>query len=245
MGLVLYIIIVTHITSLCNTIYLHRGQAHKSIELHPVLSHIMRFWIWFTTFGVNTKQWVAIHRIHHSNTDVEKDPHSPVIFGIRTFLYKGVYYYYKAIQDTFNVRLYGKGTPDDWIERKVYTPYPLLGAFLFLLLNILLYGVWGVLAWFIMMIWLPLFSGGVVNGFGHYFGYRNFDTKDNSHNFLPASLFFVGEQLHNNHHDDPSNAKFSKKWFEFDMGYFWIKLFSYVKLIKIKKDNNDSKTIIS
>lgn len=228
----LYTLIVTHITIVCVTLFLHRGQAHKGIIFHPVLSHFMRFWLWVTT-GMITKQWVAIHRKHHSLTDKEGDPHSPHVYGIWNILFRGVYYYYQSGKNAKMIANFGKGTPNDWLEKNVYTPYHSYGIFLMLLVNILLFGFWGVLIWIVQMIWIPFWAAGVVNGVGHWFGYRNTNTKDKSTNIIPLGIIIGGEELHNNHHASPANPKLSHKWFEFDIGYMWLKLFGLFNLAKI------------
>jgi len=229
----IYTLIVTHITILSVTIYLHRSQAHRGIEFHPILSHFMRFWLWLTT-GMITKQWVAIHRKHHRFSDHEGDPHSPVVYGIKNIFFRGVYYYYLAAKDTSILFSYGKGTPNDWIERNVYTPYNKYGILLMLLIDILLFGIWGVLIWGIQMIWIPFWAAGVVNGIGHWIGYRNGTTKDNSKNFSPWGIVIGGEELHNNHHLDPASPKLSRRWFEIDVGWLWIRLFVMLRLAKLK-----------
>lgn len=229
----IYTLIVTHITILSVTIYLHRSQAHRGIEFHPILSHFMRFWLWLTT-GMITKQWVAIHRKHHRFSDHEGDPHSPVVYGIKNIFFRGVYYYYLAAKDTSILFSYGKGTPNDWIERNVYTPYNKYGILLMLLIDILLFGIGGVLIWGIQMIWIPFWAAGVVNGIGHWIGYRNGTTKDNSKNFSPWGIVIGGEELHNNHHLDPASPKLSRRWFEIDVGWLWIRLFVMLRLAKLK-----------
>lgn len=229
---ILYTLIVTHITIVCVTLFLHRGQAHKGIEFHPVLSHSMRFWLWLTT-GMITKQWVAIHRKHHGFTDQEGDPHSPVIYGIKNIFFRGVYYYYQAGKDAAMILRYGKGTPNDWIEQKVYTPHPGLGIIIMLIVDLVLFGVWGFLIWGIQMLWIPFWAAGVVNGVGHYWGYRNSETKDQSRNILPIGIVIGGEELHNNHHAEPANPKLSHKPWEFDIGWMWLRLFMFLKLAKL------------
>lgn len=225
-------LIFTHITIVCVTLFLHRGQAHRGITFHPILSHFMRFWLWMTT-GMITKQWVAIHRKHHRFSDQEGDPHSPVVYGIKNVFFRGVYYYYLAAKDTSILFSYGKGTPNDWIERNVYTPYNKYGILLMLLIDILLFGPWGVLIWGVQMIWIPFWAAGVVNGIGHWLGYRNGTTKDNSKNFSPWGIVIGGEELHNNHHLDPANPKLSRRWFEFDIGWAWLSLFRLLGLAKL------------
>ena len=233
MLLILYTLIVTHITIVCVTLFLHRGQAHRGIAFHPILSHFMRFWLWMTT-GQITKQWVAIHRKHHRSTDVEGDPHSPHVFGIWNVLFKGAFLYHRASKDTAMINQYGVGTPDDWIERKLYTPHSRLGIALMLVIDLVLFGPWGLLVWGIQMIWIPFWAAGVVNGVGHWLGYRNGETKDRSTNFSPWGIIIGGEELHNNHHLDPASPKMSRRWFEFDLGWMWLSLFRAVGLAKIR-----------
>ena len=224
---------MTHITIVCVTLFLHRGQAHRGIEFHPILEHFMRFWLWLTT-GMITKQWVAIHRKHHRFSDQEGDPHSPVVYGIKNIFLRGVYYYYLAAKDTSIIFSYGKGTPNDWMERSVYTPYNKYGILLMLLIDLLLFGPWGLVVWGIQMIWIPFWAAGVINGVGHWFGYRNGTTKDQSRNISPWGILIGGEELHNNHHLDPASPKMSRRWFEFDIGWMWLSLFRAVGLAKIR-----------
>lgn len=231
--ILLYTLIVTQITIACVTLYLHRGQAHKAVQFHPVINHFFRLWLWLTT-GMITKQWVAIHRKHHGFTDVEGDPHSPVVFGIKNIFFKGVAYYYRAGKDARMVMSYGKGTPDDWLERKIYTPYPWLGISLMLIVDLVLFGVWGFLVWGIQMLWIPFWAAGVINGLGHWWGYRNTCTNDKSTNLTPWGIIVGGEELHNNHHAEPGNPKLSRRWFEFDIGWFYIKTLSALGLAKVR-----------
>ena len=229
---------MTHITILCVTIYLHRTQAHRALILNPVVSHFMRFWLWLTT-GMVTKQWVAIHRKHHQKCEHVGDPHSPHVFGIWKVLFGGAFLYHEASKDKKLIDSYGVGTPSDWLERNVYTPHSRLGIGLLLVFNIIFFGWIGLLVWIVQMVWIPFWAAGVVNGVGHWFGYRNTNTKDKSKNIIPIGLIIGGEELHNNHHHNPANAKLSEKWFELDIGWFWIKLLSYIGLIKIKVNHND------
>jgi stearoyl-CoA desaturase (delta-9 desaturase) len=181
-----------------------------------------------------TKQWVAIHRKHHRFTDKEGDPHSPVMFGIKNIFVKGVYYYYLAAKDARMTVEYGKGTPDDWIERRLYTPHCRLGILLMLAIDLLLFGPWGFLVWGVQMLWIPFWAAGVINGLGHWFGYRNFVTKDHSTNIVRFGIVVGGEELHNNHHADPGNAKLSKTAEEFDIGWMYIKGLEFLGLAKLK-----------
>ena len=225
-------LIFTHITIVCVTLFLHRGQAHRGITFHPILSHFMRFWLLLTT-GMNTKAWVAIHRKHHRSTDVEGDPHSPHVFGIWRVLFGGAFLYNEASKDTTMVNQYGVGTPDDWLERKVYTPHPWIGVLLMLIVDLVLFGVWGFLIWGIQMIWIPFWAAGVVNGIGHWWGYTNGSTKDHSRNISNFGIIIGGEELHNNHHLEPANPKLSRRWFEFDLGWAWLSLFRLLGLAKL------------
>ena len=234
MGLILYTLIVTHITIVCVTLFLHRGQAHKGIEFHPVLSHFMRFWLWLTT-GMVTKQWVAIHRKHHQKSDVGGDPHSPHVFGIWKVLFKGALLYHIASKDKVMVDTYGVGTPDDWMERNVYAKNSRLGITLLLVINLLCFSWVGLLIWAIQMIWIPFWAAGVINGLGHWIGYKNGKTNDDSHNISPWGIIIGGEELHNNHHLSPANPKLSKNWFEFDIGWMWLTIFRYLKLAKLTR----------
>ena len=230
---ILYVLVMTHITIVCVTVYLHRGQAHRGLIFNPILSHFMRFWLWLTT-GMVTKQWVAIHRKHHRFTEQEGDPHSPHIYGIWQVLCKGAGLYHTASKDKDMINQYGAGTPDDWVERNVYTKHSRVGILIMLLINMLLFGLWGVLIWGIQMIWIPFWAAGVINGIGHWWGYRNGETKDNSRNIVPWDIIVGGECLHNNHHLDPANPKLSRRWFEFDAGWFYIQLFRVTGLMKLK-----------
>ena len=228
-----YLLIATHITIVCVTLYLHRGEAHKALIFNPALEHFMRFWLWLTT-GMVTKQWVAIHRKHHRCSDVDGDPHSPHVFGIWKVLFGGALLYHEASKDKELVNAYGVGTPDDWIEKNIYSKHSRLGILIMLFINILLFGPIGILLWGVQMIWIPFWAAGVINGLAHWFGYRNGDTRDHSRNISPWGIIIGGEELHNNHHLDPGNPKLSRRWFEFDIGWLYIKIFSLLGLIKIK-----------
>jgi stearoyl-CoA desaturase (Delta-9 desaturase) len=232
MNIILYTLIVTHITIVCVTLFLHRGQAHKGIIFHPVLQHYMRFWLWLTT-GMVTKQWVAIHRKHHAYSDKEGDPHSPHVFGIWTVFTKGALLYARGAKDQEMVEKFGVGTPDDWMERNVYSKHSLLGITLLLIINLFCFSWWGLLIWGIQMIWIPFWAAGVINGVAHWWGYRNGETRDQSRNLIPWGIIIGGEELHNNHHLSPASVKLSQRWFEFDIGYMWLRLFSLVGLAEI------------
>jgi len=229
----IYTLIVTHITIICVTVYLHRGQAHKGLVFNPILEHFMRFWLWLTT-GMVTKQWVAIHRKHHRYSDVEGDPHSPHVFGIYKVLFKGALLYHEASKDKDMVDTYGVGTPTDWLEHNVYTPHSRLGIGLLFLFNVAVFGWIGALIWGIQMLWIPFWAAGVVNGIGHYIGYRNGDSKDYSRNISPWGIIIGGEELHNNHHLNPASPRLSRRWFELDMGWIYIQLFRVLGLLKLR-----------
>jgi stearoyl-CoA desaturase (delta-9 desaturase) len=218
---IVYTLVVTHITILCVTLFLHRNQAHRSVAFSPVIAHFMRFWLWLTT-GMVTKQWVAVHRKHHRFTEQDGDPHSPHVHGFWRVLFKGAVLYHTASKDSAMVAQYGVGTPDDWIEQNLYTKHSRLGITLLLLVNLLCFGWWGFLIWGIQMIWIPFWAAGVINGVAHWIGYRNGETKDQSRNIMPWGILIGGECLHNNHHLEPGNPRLSRRWFEFDIGWAWI-----------------------
>ena len=226
-------LVLTHITIACVTLYLHRSQAHRSVTFHPAVSHFMRFWLWLTT-GMVTRQWVAVHRKHHRYCEQPDDPHSPVHYGIMQVLLKGALLYNEASKDKEMVRVYGSGTPDDWIERNLYSSHSRLGISILLMLNIIIFGWIGFIIWGIQMIWIPFWAAGVINGIGHYVGYRNAQTNDNSRNILPFGIIIGGECLHNNHHIDPANPKLSKLWFEFDIGWLYFKILQFLHLAKLR-----------
>ena len=233
MSELIFTLVATHITIACVTLFLHRSQAHKSVTFHPVVSHMMRFWLWLTT-GMVTKQWVAVHRKHHRDTDVKGDPHSPAVFGLRTVLFKGAWLYHLASKNFAMVEAYGVGTPDDWMERKVYSKHSRIGILLMLAIDLALFGPWGLAVWAVQMIWIPLTAAGIINGLGHYYGYRNFDTDDKSTNIIPWGIVIGGEELHNNHHKSPASAKLSTRMFEFDIGWLYIKIFSLIGLATVR-----------
>jgi stearoyl-CoA desaturase (Delta-9 desaturase) len=234
MNTILFTLIVTHLTIISVTLYLHRCQAHRGVEFHPVLAHAMRFWLWLTT-GMTTKQWVAIHRKHHQTTDVEGDPHSPHIYGLGTVMTTGWLLYNNAAKDADFVMKYGVGTPKDWIERRLYTPHHKLGILLMLAINLALFGAWGFVVWAVQMIWIPFWAAGMINGLAHWWGYRNGETRDRSTNISPVGIIVGGEELHNNHHLDPANPKFSRKPWEFDIGWMYIQILSSIGLATVKK----------
>ena len=231
-GYVIYTLAMTHITIAAVTIYLHRHQAHRALDLHPVVSHFFRFWLWLTT-GMITKEWAAIHRKHHAKVETEEDPHSPQIKGIKTVFWRGVELYREARNDRASIEQYGKGCPDDWIERHLYTPHATMGPTLLLFISFALFGFAGVALWAIQMAWIPFWAAGVVNGLGHWWGYRNFESADTSTNLTPWGFWIGGEELHNNHHAFPSSAKFALRKFEFDIGWAAIRVFEKVGLAKV------------
>jgi stearoyl-CoA desaturase (delta-9 desaturase) len=233
MNAIIYTLVMTHITIVCVTLYLHRGQTHRAVTFNPIVNHFMRFWLWLTT-GMVTKQWVSTHRKHHRFTEQQDDPHSPHIYGIKTVFFKGALLYNQASKDAEMVETYGRGTPDDWIERNIYTPHSRLGILLMLVIDLVLFGPWGLLIWGVQMLWIPLTAAGIINGLGHWWGYRNTNTKDESTNIFPIGIIIGGEECHNNHHAEPANPKLSRRWWEFDEGWAIIKLLSYVGLAKIR-----------
>jgi len=233
MMIILMTILMTHLTIVSVTLYLHRSQSHKAVEFHPALNHFFRLWLWLTT-GVNTRAWVAVHRKHHQTTDVEGDPHSPHVFGLKAIMTSGMKVYNDPCRSADFVMKYGAGTPRDWIERRLYTPYPILGLFLMLAFDLLLFGAWGLAIWAIQVIWIPVIAGSLINGLGHWWGYRNGETKDFSRNISPIGIIVAGEELHNNHHLDPASPKFSRKFWEFDMAWMYIQILSMLGLAKVR-----------
>ena len=233
MDIIIYTLVVTHITIISVTLFLHRAQAHKGIVFHPILEHFMRFWLWLTT-GMVTRQWVAIHRKHHRFSDQEGDPHSPHVHGFWNILCRGVMYYVQEGKNAQTIMSYGKGTPNDWIERKLYTPYNFYGILLMLVIDLLFFGPWGLLIWGIQLAWIPFWAAGVINGIGHWWGYKNGETKDKSKNIVPWGIVIGGEELHNNHHLDPASPKMSRRWFELDIGWIWLSLFRLLGLAKLR-----------
>ncbi len=231
-AMVLYLLVVTQLTILSVTLYLHRSQAHRGVDFHPAIAHFFRFWAWLTTAMV-TKQWVAVHRKHHAKVETEEDPHSPMIFGIRRVFWQGVELYRVAASDKATEEKYGRGTPDDWIERNLYARFPDAGPTLLALISIALFGFWGLAIWAIQMLWIPFWAAGFVNGLGHYWGYRNFESADTSTNLSPWGLWIGGEELHNNHHAFPSSAKFALRKFEVDIGWVVIRLLAALHLARV------------
>ena len=232
----LYTLIATHLTIVAVTLFLHRGQAHRGIIFHPLLSHSMRLWLWLTT-GMVTREWVAVHRSHHRYADKLGDPHSPHVYGIGRVLFGGVLLYSEATRNQEMVAQYGGGTPDDWVERNIYSRYPLLGVIILLIFNTLVFNGWGIVIWLIQMAWIPFHAAGIINGLGHWLGYRNGETRDHSRNIVPWGIWIGGEELHNNHHLDPGSVKFSRMNWEFDLGYAWFRLFCWARLASIKVNN--------
>ncbi|WP_311223761.1 MULTISPECIES: fatty acid desaturase [unclassified Acidovorax] len=230
----LYTLATTHITIAAVTIFLHRAQAHRSVELGRAPSHFFRFWLWLST-GMVTKEWVAIHRKHHAKCDTEEDPHSPQTRGLDTVMWRGAELYRTESHNAETVAKFGHGTPQDWIERNVYTRFSALGISLMLLLNLALFGALGATVWAVQMLWIPFWAAGIVNGVGHYWGYRNFEASDASTNLVPWGLVIGGEELHNNHHTYPTAAKFSVKPYEFDIGWMYIRLLRSVGWATVKK----------
>ena len=224
----------THVTIAAVTIYLHRSQAHRALELHPVISHFFRFWLWLTT-GMVTKEWVAIHRKHHAKCETVDDPHSPQTRGIKTVLLTGAELYRaeSKVEETMNK--YGHNTPDDWIERNLYTRFSWQGVGLMLVVNVFLFGAAGAAVWALQMAWIPITAAGIINGLGHWWGYRNFEAQDASTNLSPWGILIGGEELHNNHHTYPTSAKLSVKPFEFDIGWLYIRTFEILGLAKVRK----------
>lgn len=233
-GCVIYTLVVTHITIVTVTVFLHRYQAHRALDLHPAIEHFFRFWLWLTT-GMVTRQWVAVHRKHHACVETKDDPHSPQIYGIKKLLLEGTELYRVGTKDQETLEKYGHGTPDDWMERKVYTKHGKVGVGSMLVINVLLFGPLGLTVWAVQMLWIPIFAAGIVNGLGHYWGYRNFECPDASTNISPWGILIGGEELHNNHHAFASSAKLSSKWWEFDIGWMYIKMFALLGFARVKK----------
>ena len=238
---ILVTLFLTHVTIVAVTIYLHRHQAHRALDLHPAASHFFRFWLWLTT-GMVTKEWVAIHRKHHANSDTDldaksdfHDPHSPCEYGILKVLLEGTELYRAEAKNPATLEKYGHGTPDDWIERRLYSRFPASGVGLLLVLDVLLFGVIGITVWAVQMMWIPFWAAGVINGMGHWWGYRNYELPDASRNIVPFGLLIGGEELHNNHHAFGSSARFSSKWYEVDIGWLYIRLLQLLRLAKVKK----------
>ena len=233
-GYILVALGLTHITIAAVTIFLHRSQAHRAVDLHPIVSHFFRFWLWLTS-GMVTKEWVAIHRKHHAKCETPEDPHSPQTRGIRKVFWEGSELYRAEAKVPETLEKYGHGTPDDWLERNVYSRHSAKGIMLMMAINVVLFGPIGLTIWAVQMAWIPVTAAGIINGFGHYWGYRNFACEDASTNVFPWGILIGGEELHNNHHAYGTSARLSNKWYEFDIGWLYIKLMSYVGLATIRK----------
>ena len=224
---------MTHATIVAVTVYLHRYSAHRALSIKPGLQHAFRLWLWLTT-GMSTRIWTAVHRKHHAGTETEEDPHSPLHKGLAKVLWQGAELYRQAATEE-TLRRFGHGTPDDWLERRVYGRYRYAGLAAMLIADLALFGPIGLTVWAVQMMWIPFFAAGVVNGFCHHTGYRNFDTDDASRNLVPWGILIGGEELHNNHHACPGSAKMSARWWEIDMGWWWIRAFEGLGLMKVKK----------
>lgn len=232
--IVIYTLVMTHITIVGVTLYLHRCQAHRALELHAIPSHFFRLWLWMTT-GMVTKQWAAIHRKHHAKCETEEDPHSPQTRGIKKVMWEGAELYRAESKNDETMEKFGHGTPDDWLEHNVYSKYSWQGVGLMLIIDVLLFGAIGLTIWAVQMAWIPFWAAGVVNGLGHFWGYRNYDCVDASTNLFPIGILIGGEEMHNNHHTFGTSAKFSAKWYEFDVGWMYIRILETFGLAKVKK----------
>jgi stearoyl-CoA desaturase (delta-9 desaturase) len=232
--IVAYTLLTTHLTIVAVTIYLHRCQAHRALDLHPAVTHAMRLWLWLTT-GMVTREWAAVHRKHHARCETPDDPHSPQTRGLRKVLLEGVELYRAEAANRETIEKFGHGTPDDWIERRLYTPYSVVGVYLTLVINVLLFGAIGLTVFAVQMLWIPITAAGIINGIGHFWGYRNWDCPDASRNIVPWGIVIGGEELHNNHHAYASSAKLSSKWYEFDIGWMYIRIFSMLGLARVRR----------
>jgi stearoyl-CoA desaturase (Delta-9 desaturase) len=232
--IVLFTLVVTHVTMISVTIYLHRHQAHRALDLHPMAAHFFRFWLWLTT-GQVTKEWASIHRKHHAKCEQPDDPHSPHVYGIKTVLLQGYELYRKEAANKETMARFGHGTPNDWIERNLYSRFSVVGIVIMLLIDLALFGVAGLAVWAVQMMWTPVMAAGIINGAAHYWGYRNFEAPDASTNISPWGILIAGEELHNNHHTYPTSAKLSVKPYEFDIGWMYISLLQRLKLATVKK----------
>jgi stearoyl-CoA desaturase (delta-9 desaturase) len=228
-------LVLTHLTIAAVTIYLHRHQTHRALDLHPAISHWFRFWLWLTT-GMVTKEWVAVHRKHHAKCETPQDPHSPQVLGIARVLWGGVFLYVRESRDHEMVERYGRGTPDDWIETHLYARHPYWGVVFMGLADVVAFGIgWGLFIVTIQMVWIPFWAAGVINGMGHYWGYRNYPVEDASTNLFPVGLLIGGEEFHNNHHAHPTSAKLSSAWYEFDIGWMYIRLLEMLGLAQVNR----------
>ncbi|MFM1806353.1 MAG: hypothetical protein RL212_612 [Pseudomonadota bacterium] len=232
--ILLLTLLLTHITIASVTIFLHRCQAHRALELHAIPSHFFRFWLWLTT-GMVTKQWAAIHRKHHAKCETVDDPHSPQVLGINTVLARGAELYRAEAKNQETIEKFGHGTPDDWIEKNLYSRFQWQGVALMLIIDVILFGALGATVWAVQMLWIPITAAGIINGVGHYKGYRNYDCEDASTNIFPWGILIGGEELHNNHHTYATSAKLSNKWYEFDIGWLYIRSLEIMGLAKVKK----------
>ena len=232
--LVLITLALTHVTIAAVTIFLHRAQAHRALDLHPAVSHFFRLWLWLTT-GMVTAEWVAIHRRHHARCETPEDPHSPQVLGLRKVLWEGAELYQKAATDKALIERYSHGTPDDWLERNVYGQLRWQGPAVMLVTDFVLFGAAGVAIWAVQMVWIPFWAAGVINGIGHYWGYRNFESPDAATNISPWGILIGGEELHNNHHAFPSSARLSNRWWEFDIGWLYIRTLEILRLAKVRR----------
>ncbi len=233
-GYIVVAIALTHVTIASVTIFLHRAQAHRGLDLHPIPSHFFRFWLWLTT-GMVTKEWVSIHRKHHAKCETAEDPHSPMIYGIKKVLAEGAELYRAESKNAETMEKYGHGTPDDWMERNVYSRFSWQGAGLMLVTNVLLFGPIGATIWAAQMAWIPFHAAGIINGIGHFWGYRHYTVNDTSTNITPIAFWIGGEELHNNHHAFPTSARFSMRWYEFDLGWLYINILQFFGLATVKK----------
>jgi stearoyl-CoA desaturase (delta-9 desaturase) len=232
--LVLVTLVLTHVTIVAVTVYLHRCQAHRALDLHPVLAHFFRFWLWLTT-GMITREWVGIHRRHHARCETPDDPHSPQVLGLNKVLWEGAELYRDAAAQPGLVDRYAHGTPDDWIERRLYSRFNFIGISLMLVIDFVLFGILGIAVWAVQMIWIPFFAAGVINGLAHYWGYRNYQSPDAATNISPWGILIGGEELHNNHHAFPSSARLSSRWWEFDIGWMYIRIFEILHLARVRR----------
>ncbi|MCM8595085.1 fatty acid desaturase [Accumulibacter sp.] len=234
-GYVVATLVMTHLTIASVTIFLHRHQAHRALDLHPLMAHLFRLWLWLST-GMVTREWAAVHRKHHARCETREDPHSPQIYGIHRVLWLGVFLYVREALNPETIERYGRGTPDDWIERHLYTPWHKLGIVIMLAIDVLVFGVVaGPTIWVVQIAWIPFWAAGVINGLGHYWGYRNFNSPDASTNLCPWGILIGGEELHNNHHSFATSARLSNRWYEFDIGWLYIRLLAGVGLARVKK----------
>ncbi|MGV3741625.1 MAG: DesA family fatty acid desaturase [Burkholderiaceae bacterium] len=229
-----FTLVVTHITIAAVTIYLHRCQAHRALDLHAIPSHFFRFWLWLTT-GMVTREWAAIHRKHHAKCETEDDPHSPVTRGIKKVLFEGAELYRAEAKNKETIQKFGHGAPDDWIERNLYQKHSAMGVGIMLIIDLMLFGVVGLTVWAVQMLWIPITAAGIINGIGHYWGYRNYECNDAATNVFPIGILIGGEELHNNHHTFGTSAKLSNKWYEFDIGWLYIRVLETLGLAKVKK----------